>query len=496
MGELSIQQVVERCQQGDEQAYGQLYTLMHNRLRRVCRHYATDEASTDDLVHDAFLLILSKLATLKDTARAEGWMLTVTRNLAQAWLSKQRREATVPLDTVAPAQAVASGMAAVSYEEILRLVDALPKSYSRVFRLKVLEGMSHQEIASLLNIEPHTSSAQLHRAKLMLRRWLRPMVMVFVAVVLPLGVWRLTKYRVEPVAENVESPPIVPPLEERRAVEEATTVDRAAKDVRPVANGATKDVVPAVADDTVRVAAVVADNTATAADTTSRKTVEPPTVSREPEVWTAQTPSCREKTWAVDLAYSGLAGGRDLQLPYADANMNDAVYDSVAHHRMPLTVALMVNRRLTPHWQVGVGVQYTRLTSDMEAGNTYSKLVQQQRVQYLGVPLSVQWHWQLARRLSFYAAATATVQLPLRSTLDTHYVLSGTAVEATTERLHPGVQWSAGLGLGLQYDVTPTVGFFVEPSLQHYFRNGSSVRTWQTEHPAAVTVPFGLRINF
>ena len=51
------------------------------------------------------------------------------------------------------------------------------------------------------------------------------------------------------------------------------------------------------------------------------------------------------------------------------------------------------------------------------------------------------------------------------------------------------------MGLGLQYDVTPAVGFFVEPSLQHYFRNGSGVETWQTEHPFVVTVPLGIRIT-
>jgi RNA polymerase sigma-70 factor (ECF subfamily) len=53
-----------------------------------------------------------------------------------------------------------------------------------------------------------------------------------------------------------------------------------------------------------------------------------------------------------------------------------------------------------------------------------------------------------------------------------------------------------GVGLGLEYNISPTVGFFVEPRLQHYFQNSSGVETWQTEHKAALSVPFGLRINF
>ena len=98
-------------------------------------------------------------------------------------------------------------------------------------------------------------------------------------------------------------------------------------------------------------------------------------------------------------------------------------------------------------------------------------------------------------RLSLNAAANVTLQLPLRSTLESRYVLNGFPVESRHERLHPGLQWSAGVGLGLQYDVVPAVGFFVEPSLQHYFRNGSGVETWQTEHPFVVTIPLGIRIT-
>jgi RNA polymerase sigma-70 factor (ECF subfamily) len=53
-----------------------------------------------------------------------------------------------------------------------------------------------------------------------------------------------------------------------------------------------------------------------------------------------------------------------------------------------------------------------------------------------------------------------------------------------------------GLGLGLQYDLTPNIGFFVEPSLQYYFKRSSDVKTWNTEHPLSFSLPLGLRITF
>ena len=158
-------------------------------------------------------------------------------------------------------------------------------------------------------------------------------------------------------------------------------------------------------------------------------------------------------------------------------------------------VMLMGDVGKIKHWQVSLGLQYTRLSSSLASGNTFAQLQQEQRVQYLDLPLKAGWRQQLLPRLSLNAAANVTLQLPLRSTLDSRYVINGSVVETGHDRLHPGLQWSAGVGLGLQYDVTPAVGFFVEPSLQHYFRNGSGVETWQTEHPFVVTVPLGIRIT-
>lgn len=500
MGELSIKQIVERCQRGDQQAFGLLYTVMHDRLRRVCRHYVADETTADDLLHDAFVLIFSKIDTVNDPAKAEAWMARVVHNLGRTWQHQHRQAPVVSLDDLErPLSAAAAVPAAVSYDEILRLVDALPQSYRRVFRLSVLDGMSHQEIAALLGIEPHTSSAQLSRAKLLLRRWLRPMVLLLVAALLPL--------------KTTKTPPLAPPLEGRginaagehakpviAAAETVSTSDTAtavvaATDAVSTAAVAATDAVSytaaVVAADTAAIAAVVAVAETVAPDTAA-STVSPSV----PDVGCrVAVPHASASAWTIALAYSGMGGSDDTRLPYADPDMNPSVYDSVANHRLPLTVGLTVSRHLGKHWQVGLGLQYTRLSSSLASGNTFAQLQQEQRVQYLGLPLQAGWRQQLLPRLILNAAANVTLQLPLRSTLDSRYVINGSVVEAGHERLRPGLQWSAGVGLGLQYDVAPAVGFFVEPSLQHYFRNGSGVETWQTEHPFVVTVPLGIRIT-
>ena len=115
MGELSIKQIVERCQRGDQQAFGLLYTVMHDRLRRVCRHYVADETTADDLLHDAFVLIFSKIDTVNDPAKAEAWMARVVHNLGRTWQHRQRQAPVVSLDDLErPLSAAAAAVPALS----------------------------------------------------------------------------------------------------------------------------------------------------------------------------------------------------------------------------------------------------------------------------------------------------------------------------------------------------------------------------------------------
>ena len=184
---MELQQIAERCQQGDREAFALLYTAMREPLRTLCLSFVKNEAVADDLLHDAFLLIFSKIGELKDTSCTEAWMKTVTRRVALLYLRKQHQQ--VPLSASPELTAFAvenNAEPSLVLQDILAAVDDLPEGYRRLFRMSVFEGMSHQEIANLLHIEPHSSSSQLFHAKVLLRRWLRPLALLLLAIALPL----------------------------------------------------------------------------------------------------------------------------------------------------------------------------------------------------------------------------------------------------------------------------------------------------------------------
>ena len=152
---------------------------------------------TEDVLHDAFVIIFTSFDRLRDNNKAEAWMTAITRNVASKCKDHLEALPTVSLDETSEADLIATEeigdykspqtdskslqtdskshqtVRGVPLSEVARMIDRLPEGYGQVFRLSVFEGMSHKEIASMLGIEPHSSSSQLARAKKMLRKMMQ-----------------------------------------------------------------------------------------------------------------------------------------------------------------------------------------------------------------------------------------------------------------------------------------------------------------------------------
>lgn len=513
MGTKQLQQIAEHCQQGDREAFALLYTAMRQPLRAVCLGYVHDEAVADDLLHDAFLLIFLQIGKLKDTARAEFWMTMLTRRVSLLYLRKQRQLCQESLSSCA-ATALQSltvenpAQSSLAVQEILAAVDALPEGYRRVFRLFVMEDMSHKDIADLLHIDPHSSASQLYHAKALLRRWLRPLVLLLLCVTVPMDIrhWHTstnqTSMKPILVVSDNGKRNAIPSLNGSVDGSPTTGYKRVARNPRrDQKNNLSYGIpgksrpLPIEGTDSCACPQMQIGGGQITDNGEHHASCVPTEEKVGDEIIPTKRKTCGD--WLLTVTYSGMGNRGDMRLPFANAETNPMVYDSVAHHHRPLTVGLMLNHRLGDHWQLGAGLRYERMTSDMLSGNTYVALSQHQVVQYIGLPVSVSWHYPSGHRFSTYISLSTYVSLPLRSTLESVYIMDGQAYEPITERLHPAVQWSAGFGLGLQYNLTPHIGFFTEPGLYYHFQGGDDkIKTWNTEHPFDFCVPLGLRITF
>jgi RNA polymerase sigma-70 factor, ECF subfamily len=165
---------VARAAAGDVSAFERVYQAHLPRVHSLVRRM-TGGRDTDEVTQDVFVRVWQKLGTFRGDSAFSTWVHRLAVNVIierfrSETLRRQRlREGDDLFDTIAAR--TRSGAFSMDFEAALA---KLPDGARGVFVLHDIEGYKHHEIASLLDISAGTSKAQLHRARMMLRRHLGP----------------------------------------------------------------------------------------------------------------------------------------------------------------------------------------------------------------------------------------------------------------------------------------------------------------------------------
>lgn len=157
---------------GDVQAFERLYRRQVARVHSLARRMVgTEEA--DEATQDVFVRAWTKLNTFRGEAAFGTWLhrLAINVLLARRAREGRRRERLVEGEGLVeqlPARKVHLELQ-VDFETAIA---RLPDGARQVFVLHDIEGFKHREIAEMLGVTPGTSKAQLHRARMNLRRHL------------------------------------------------------------------------------------------------------------------------------------------------------------------------------------------------------------------------------------------------------------------------------------------------------------------------------------
>ena len=173
MPDLSEASLIQRCQQGDEQAFRELVDRYKNLVYALISRSTVDPSRVDDLAQDVFLRIHRGLPYFRGEAKLTTWIYRVVLNLLSRDAEKRRAAREVPLDTEVPAH---EPRANDPTPGDLELRDRLEKALSRLpanYRLLVaghyLEGVQYEDLADALGMPLGTVKTHLHRAKKQLR---------------------------------------------------------------------------------------------------------------------------------------------------------------------------------------------------------------------------------------------------------------------------------------------------------------------------------------
>jgi RNA polymerase sigma-70 factor (ECF subfamily) len=157
---------------GDVSAFERVYHAHLPRVHSLVRRM-TGGRDADEVTQDVFVRVWQKLGTFRGDAAFSTWLHRLAVNVVierfrSETLRRQRfKEGDGIFDTIAAP--LRSRDVSMDFETALA---KLPDGAREIFVLHDVEGYKHHEIATLLDISAGTSKAQLHRARMMLRRHL------------------------------------------------------------------------------------------------------------------------------------------------------------------------------------------------------------------------------------------------------------------------------------------------------------------------------------
>ncbi len=157
------------------------------------------------------------------------------------------------------------------------------------------------------------------------------------------------------------------------------------------------------------------------------------------------------------------------------------------HHRQPIAFGLSVNYRLTDRWSVTSGIVYTRLLSDFDKIIGADCITKRQILYYIGLPLTVNYRIWGNKRLAVYAGVGGEADIN---------VAAKTTTEGVSHTIDKDkMQWSTNVSVGIQYNILPQLGAYIEPGAKYYFNNGSTVENFFKDKPLNFSLQVGLRFN-
>lgn len=508
---MDIKRLVKRCQTGDSEAYGNLYQTYLPPMREVVAYYIHNSDVVQDILHDGFLIAFAQIGSLKDSSKIEAWLTTIMKNLSIQYLKNESNHISVPLSDAAIADNVTRSdkPRELTWEELDLIISRLPDGYGKVFRLAVLDGLSHKEIGALLGIAPHSSSSQLAHAKAMLRHMITQyrMEMGFLLIMtVILLVWHGTSKHDEATSptptisrntdkktpavtdlttdSNTKTDSIVPNSKERHKTKPNPLIQEGIAEVsipKIVYKGGGDD---SIADDTTR--------------TNPQYYIYKKQVALQD---LPHTPRTEISDWSLALAYSGSLGQNDMnRYRIPDPNMPDTEGPSdeievteKARHHIPLVIGLTLNKSLSSRWSIETGMRYTFLRSDFLTESERMNKETVQRIHYVGIPFKLNCHLLTHDGFSLYGQGGCALDIPVNGSQSV-LEYSPELTNPKTDMLHiyAPLQWSVEGGVGVQYHFRPSFSIYAEPSFHYYFNSG--FRTIRQENPFEFTIPIGLRL--
>ncbi|MFT5640662.1 MAG: RNA polymerase sigma factor (sigma-70 family) [Cyclobacteriaceae bacterium] len=171
MSQLTEIQLITRCKKDDRRAQKLLYEEYIDEMIGVSIRYLRDEQIAFEVLNQSFLKVFTNILTFEyqEEGSLRGWIKRIVINEALMYLRKKDHHLqmlSIDDDSIQP---TSNEIDNIDGEYLHECIRKLPTGAGLVFNLHTIEGFSHKEIATQLNIEESSSRSQLTYAKKLLR---------------------------------------------------------------------------------------------------------------------------------------------------------------------------------------------------------------------------------------------------------------------------------------------------------------------------------------
>ena len=164
-----MEQLIQGCIRNERGAQEKLYRLFYPRMMAVVRRYIDHDEQAEEVMNNGFLRAFQKVKQYNFQGSFEGWLRKIVFHAVADYV-KQNNNYASKMVFVEKDQCVEKDHAdKLYYDQLMKLVHALPEATRTVFNMYVMDGFTHREIGNLLGISEGTSKWHLSEGRKILK---------------------------------------------------------------------------------------------------------------------------------------------------------------------------------------------------------------------------------------------------------------------------------------------------------------------------------------
>lgn len=169
MTEKLQKELVEAALAGNIDSFGQLARRYYASMVAVAYSILADHQLAEDAAQEAFARALTNLSKLRKPDKFAPWLAQICRNVAKDMVAAKARQINMEDSCRAPDSSGRDD----NVGAVCRAIEQLPFRAREVIVLRYYNGLSYEEISSVLGISKPTINGRLTRAKRKMARYLK-----------------------------------------------------------------------------------------------------------------------------------------------------------------------------------------------------------------------------------------------------------------------------------------------------------------------------------